>query len=84
LNTWKEKNEVFARIGDKVVVVDKHILGQNFKILTESLKEEKQVENARMDKVLEHITMCNAYVTNEGWIVAMMKKPFNVKFLTLI
>ncbi len=72
------------RIGDKVVVIDKHILGQKFKILTKGLKEEKQVEKARMDKVLEHITMCNAYVTNERWILAMMKKPFNVKFLTLI
>jgi len=59
-------------------------LGQKFKILTKGLKEEKQVEQAKMDKVLEHITMCNAYVTNERWIVAMMKKPSNVKFLTLI
>ncbi len=64
-NTWREKHEVFARIEDKFVIIDKHILGQKFKILTKGLKEEKQVEKARLDKVLEHITMCNAYVTNE-------------------
>jgi hypothetical protein len=54
-----------VRIGNKVVVIDKDILGQKFKILTKGLKEEKQVGKARMDKVLEHITMYNAYVTNE-------------------
>jgi hypothetical protein len=40
-------------------------LEQKFKILTKGLKEEKQVEKARMDEMLEHTTMCNAYVTNE-------------------
>jgi hypothetical protein len=44
LNTWKENNkqEVFARIGDKVVVVDKHILGERFKISAKGLKEKKK------------------------------------------
>jgi hypothetical protein len=43
LNTWKENNkqEVFARIGDKVVVVDKHILGERFKISAKGLKGKK-------------------------------------------
>ncbi len=68
------------RIGDKVVVIDKHILGQKFKILTKGLKEEKQMEKARTDKVLEQITMCNAYVTNERWIVAMMKNHSMLNF----
>ncbi len=68
------------RIGDKVVVIDKHILGQKFKILTKGLKEEKQIEKARTDKVLEQITMCNAYVTNERWIVAMMKNHSMLNF----
>jgi hypothetical protein len=54
-----------VRIGDKVVVIDKHILGQKFKILIKGFKEEKQIEKAKMNKVLEQITMCNAYVTNE-------------------
>jgi hypothetical protein len=26
-NTWREKHEVFARIEDKFVIIDKHILG---------------------------------------------------------
>jgi hypothetical protein len=69
-----------VRIGDKVVVIDKHILGQKFKILTKGLKEEKQIEKARTDKVLEQITMCNAYVTNERWIVAMMKNHSMLNF----
>jgi hypothetical protein len=69
-----------VRIGDKVVVIDKHILGQKFKILTKGLKEEKQMEKARTDKVLEQITMCNAYVTNERWIVAMMKNHSMLNF----
>ncbi len=49
LNTWKENNkqEVFARIGDKVVVVDKHILGERFKISAKRLKEKKWVEKVR-------------------------------------
>jgi hypothetical protein len=37
LNTWKDnhnKLEMFARIGDKVCVVDKFILGKRFKIFT--------------------------------------------------
>jgi hypothetical protein len=55
-------------------------LGQKFKILTKGLKEEKQIEKARMDKVLEQITMCNAYVTNERWIVAMMKNHSMLNF----
>ncbi len=43
LNTWKENNkqQVIARIGDKVVVIDKHILGERFKISAEGLKEKK-------------------------------------------
>ncbi len=54
LKTWKENNkqEVFARIGDKVVVVDKHILGERFKISAKGLKEKKRVEKVKSIKNL--------------------------------
>jgi hypothetical protein len=43
---------VFARIGDKVVVVDKHILGERFKISAKGLKEKKRVEKVKSIKNL--------------------------------
>jgi hypothetical protein len=66
-NTKKENNkrQFFARIGKKAIVIDKHILGELFKISTKWLKEEKSIDEIKTKKMLENIAMLHAYVNNE-------------------
>lgn len=55
LNTWREYDnllKMFAKIWDKLYVIDKYILGERHENSIMGLKEEKQVEKSRAKMAL--------------------------------
>jgi protein involved in temperature-dependent protein secretion len=45
LNTWHKKEDtMYTRIGEKMIVVDRHVIANAFKISNIGWKENKQVE----------------------------------------
>jgi hypothetical protein len=55
-----------------------------FKILTNGLKEEKQVNKIRAYKMLNNIACPDVYVSTKQWNVAKLKSPYNIRFPALI
>ncbi len=85
LNTYQIKEKtIYVRLGEKIVVVVKHLITNVFKISYIGYKEHKQVDKYIAKAMFQRIILPGAYVNVEQWNVNMMKEPYNICFLAII
>ncbi len=84
-NIYQIKGEIlYAKMGEKTIVVDKHLIVDVFKISNKGWKEQKQVNKQTTKTMLQHITLLGAYVKTKQWSVSKMKPPYDICLPTLI
>ncbi len=67
LNSWKveKKETIYVQIVEKVIVVDKHVIIDMFKISSTCWKEWKQADKQIVEAMLQGIILLKAYITIE-------------------
>jgi hypothetical protein len=62
-NTYQIKGKtIYARMGEKTIAIDKHLIIDVFKISNKGWKEHKQVNKQTIETMFQHIALLGAYV----------------------
>ncbi len=87
LNTQQEKKEtIYVRIGEKVIVIDKDVIIDVFKISNIGWRGQKHVDEKQtnLEAMLQGIALPWVYINTCQWNVSKMKPPYDVHIRVLI
>ncbi len=84
-NAQQEKEDtIYARIGEKIVVIDRHVIINVFKNSNTRWKEQKCVDKQIVEAMFQGVVLLIVYINAKQWNVNKMKKPYPICFPALI
>jgi hypothetical protein len=73
-----------AKMGEKTIVVNKHLIADIFKISNKGCKTQKHANKQIAGAMFQHIALPKAYVKTKQWNVSEMKPPYDICLFALI
>ncbi len=84
-NTYQIKGKIiYAKMGEKTIVINKHLIANIFKISNKGCKTRKHADKQIAEAMFQHIALPKAYVKTKQWNVSEMKPPYDICLFALI